>query len=287
VKLGLVPYDPHASFRDIRALALAAEAAGFDSFWLPDHLLSEGEDQGFWDVFTVLSAIAALTQRITIGSPVACASFHNPGPVAKIADTLDEVSQGRFVLGLGSGWYQPEHAAFGYPFDHLTERFEEALQIIVPLLRDGQADFSGAFVQARNARLIPRGPTPGGPPILIGARRPRMLRLVARYADAWNTNGRLTPESVAERYADLLAACAEVGRDPATLALTVGTEARIVTPGETFASDEAIVGSAEEVTQRLRGFAGVGVTHLMLLIPGVNPEQVARFAPVASALADA
>ncbi len=189
MKLGLVPYDPHAPFRDMRALALAAEAAGFDSFWLPDHLLSEEEDQGFWDAFTILSAIAALTQRITIGSLVACASFRNPGLVAKIADTLDEVSQGRFVLGLGAGWYQPEHAAFGYPFDHLTERFEEALQIIVPLLRDGQADFSGAFVQARNARLIPRGPTPGGPPILIGARRPRMLRLVARYADAWNTNG--------------------------------------------------------------------------------------------------
>ncbi len=127
----------------MRALAQAAEAAGFDSFWFPDHLLSEEEDHGFWDAFTVLSAIAALTQRITIGALVACASFRTPGLVAKIADTLDEVSEGHFVLGFGAGWSQPEHAAFGYPCDHLTGRFEEALQIIVPLLRNGQVDFTG------------------------------------------------------------------------------------------------------------------------------------------------
>ena len=291
MKIGFMPDDHQIRFQTMRALALTAEEAGFESFWLADHLIFRfpgQKEEGIWEVFTVLSALAASTSRIKIAPMVACTSFRNPALLAKIADAMDEVSDGRFILGLGAGWHQPEYDAFGYPFDHLAGRFEEALQVIVPLLREGHVDFTGKYVQARDAKLIPRGPSPSGPQILIGAKRPRMLGLVAKYADAWNTAWHLTPEAVTTRYADLLTACNETGRDPATLTLTAGTQAHILAAGETPDPEtKAIWGTVEEVTQAFRGFAAVGVKHLIVMVPGATPEQVARFAPVVAALADA
>lgn len=291
MKLGFMPFDPQTRFQALREMALAAEDAGFASLWLADHFFHRFPDQaaeGFWEVFTFLSGLAAVTSRITLGPLVACTAFRNPSLLAKIADALDEVSNGRFILGLGAGWHQPEFDTFGYPFDHLAGRFAEALQVIVPLLREGQVDFTGKYVQARDAVLIPRGPTPGGPPILIAGKRPRMLQLAARYADAWNTAWHTTPEAVSTRYADMLAACQEVGRDPATLELTVGTEARILSPGESAeANPRVITGTADEVIAAFQGFAAVGVRHLMVMLPDSSPAQIARFAPVVAALADA
>jgi hypothetical protein len=173
-------------FREIREMAQAAERVGLDSIWLPDHLLYRFSERGevFWEVFTMLSALAAVTTRITLGTIVVSTSFRPPALVAKIADTIDEVSGGRLILGLGAGWYQPEYEAFGYPFDHLASRFEEAMQIIAPLLREGQVDFQGKYYQVHNCVLRPRGPSRHGPPLLIAGRRPRMLQLAARYADA-------------------------------------------------------------------------------------------------------
>src|SRR5579864_4692005 len=207
------------SFKDLQTMAQAAEQSGLDSFWLADHLIYRfpGQDETApWEAFTMLSALAAVTARIEIGSIVACTSFRPPALLAKMADTLDEISSGRFILGLGAGWHQPEYEAFGFPFDHLASRFEEALQIIVPLLREGHVDFQGQYYQVRDCVLRPRGPSPHGPRILIGARRPRMLRLVARYADAWNTAWPTDPAVVKERHDPLAQACAAVGRDPAT-----------------------------------------------------------------------
>ena len=292
MKIGFMPDDHQQRFATTQALALAAEDAGFESFWMADHLYFRFDDKerGIWEVFTFLSALAATTKRIKIAPMVACTSFRNPALLAKIADAMDEVSNGRFILGLGAGWHQPEYDAFGYPFDHLASRFEEALQIIVPLLREGHVDFTGKYVQAHDTKLIPRGPTPSGPPILIGAGRPRMLGLVAKYADAWNTAWHLTPGAVTERYAKLLAACEVEGRDPATLMLTAGTQARILAAGETpdpEQAEKAIWGTVEEMILAFRGFAEVGVKHLIVIIPGATPEQVTRFAPVVAALADA
>ena len=122
-------------FSDVRAMAQAAEGAGLDSFWVADHLIArmpnEGE-VGQWESLTFLSALAAVTARIQLGPMVAATSFRNPAHTAKMADSLDEISNGRFILGLGAGWHEPEYAAFGYPFEHLASRFEEALRIIVP-----------------------------------------------------------------------------------------------------------------------------------------------------------
>jgi alkanesulfonate monooxygenase SsuD/methylene tetrahydromethanopterin reductase-like flavin-dependent oxidoreductase (luciferase family) len=150
------------TFREIQELALTAERVGVDSLWVCDHLIYRfpgQEEQGIWEVFTILSALAAVTTRITLGTIVACTSFRPPALVAKMADTIDEISGGRLILGLGAGWHQPEYEAFGYPFDHLASRFEEAIQIISPLLRQGQVNFQGQYYQVHNCVLRPRGPS--------------------------------------------------------------------------------------------------------------------------------
>src|SRR5256886_9718359 len=239
------------TFRDLREMAQVAEQVGLDSIWLADQLIyrfpNEAESAP-WEALTMLSSLAAVTTHITLGTLVVCTSFRPPAMLAKMADALDEISAGRFILGLGAGWHQPEYEAFGYPFDHLAGRFEEALQVIVPLLREGHVDFQGQYYQVHNCILRPRGPSPAGPPILIGAGRPRMLRLVARYADAWNTAWHVDPAVVKQRYEELQQACAAVGRDPATIELTVGTEVRLQPRNET-SSQQAISGSAEEIAR--------------------------------------
>ena len=174
---------------DIREAALQAESDRFDSVWIADHLLFEwdGQRRGIWESWTLLAALAEATTRIELGALVMCTAFRNPALLAKMADAVDEVSAGRLILGLGAGWHEPEFRAFGYPFDHLASRFEDALRIIAPLVRGDAVDFQGAFERAVDCVSLPRGPRPEGPPILIGASRPRMLRLTAELADAWNT----------------------------------------------------------------------------------------------------
>jgi alkanesulfonate monooxygenase SsuD/methylene tetrahydromethanopterin reductase-like flavin-dependent oxidoreductase (luciferase family) len=222
--------DGALKWKDIVALARHAEAVGFDSFWVPDHLLFRFEGQAAhapWEGWSIISGLAAATERIGIGSLVICTGFRNPGLLAKMADTVDEISGGRFTLGLGAGWHEPEYLAYGYPSDHRIDRFEEAVSIIRTLLRTGQIDHQGRYYELRDCELRPRGPRPEGPPILIGAlsNKPRMLRLAATYADIWN--GWLVPgRSYADAGPELLdavdAACALVNRDPATLQRTVG-----------------------------------------------------------------
>ena len=145
---------------------------------------------------------------------MACTSFREPALLAKMADTLDEVSGGRLLLGLGAGYHVPEYTAFGYPHDHLAGRFEEALQIILPLLKGERVTFHGKYYNVDDCVLVPHGPRPGGPPIWIGARQPRMLRLVAQYADAYNTMAHAVPETANEQFGQLDEACEEVGRNP-------------------------------------------------------------------------
>ena len=271
-------------FGDVRALALAAEAAGIDSFWVADHFIArmpeEGE-VGQWESLTFLSALAAVTSRIQLGPMVAATSFRNPALTAKMADSIDEISNGRFILGLGAGWHEPEYTAFGYPFDHLASRFEEALQIIVLLLREGKVDFAGEYYTASDAVLRPRGPSPKGPPILIGARRPRMLRLVARYADAWNTAWHTKPEVMAERLAEMRRACEEEGRDPATLELTAGAILKLGSDGQPAEGKPyQITGTNQEIADRLRGFVEVGAQHLTLVIEPEGMVGFERFLPI-------
>jgi alkanesulfonate monooxygenase SsuD/methylene tetrahydromethanopterin reductase-like flavin-dependent oxidoreductase (luciferase family) len=176
------------TFPEIRRLAQQCEALGFDSIWVYDHLVyrTRKNTTGIWEGWTMLSALAACTQRVELGPLVACNSFRNPALLAKMAHTVDAISGGRLILGVGAGWNQPEYEAFGVPFDHRVSRFEEGLQIIRPLLREGRVDFKGRFYTARDCEIAPRSPRPGGPPLLVGASKPRMLRLAAQHADLWN-----------------------------------------------------------------------------------------------------
>lgn len=274
------------TFRDLQTMAQVAEQVGLDSLWLADHLIYRfpGHDESApWEAFTLLSALAAVTTRIRIGPLVACTSFRPPALLAKMADTLDEISGGRFTLGLGAGWHQPEYEAFGYPFDHLASRFAEALQVIVPLLREGHVDFQGDYYQVRNCVLRPRGPSHAGPPILIGAHRPRMLRLVAQYADAWNTAWHVDPSAVKQHYEQLQQACAAVGRNPRSIELTVGT-AVLLHPHEDASSKKAISGSPQEIADQLQGFANVGANHLIVALDSLTTASIEQFGHIVELL---
>jgi probable F420-dependent oxidoreductase len=277
------------TYGDVREMAVAAEAVGLDSFWLADHFIyrapgTNESGQGQWEAFTYLSAIAAETSRIALGPMVAATSFRSPALLAKMADALDEISGGRFVLGLGSGWHEPEYKAFGFPFDHLASRFDEALQIIAPLLREGHVDFTGQYYSAEDSVLRPRGPSPQGPRILIGAKGPRMLKLVARYADAWNTAWHMDPAVAAQRWENLQAACAEVGRDPSAIEFTLGVPIRVLLNGETAPEGEkTIAGSPEQVAEALHGFAAIGAQHLILAPEPNGPGSIERIAHVLEA----
>jgi alkanesulfonate monooxygenase SsuD/methylene tetrahydromethanopterin reductase-like flavin-dependent oxidoreductase (luciferase family) len=277
------------TFHDLVAAAQTAEQVGLDSFWLADHLLyrfaERGEERGSWEAMTMLSALAAVTTRISLGPLVAATSFRNPALLAKMADTLDEISAGRFILGVGAGWHQPEYAAFGYPFDHLAGRFEEALQIIVPLLREGHVDFQGQYYQVHDCVLRPRGPSPAGPRICIGAKRPRMLRLVAQYADIWNTAWHSDVEVFKQAYQPFLDACAAVGRDHTTIEVTSGIQISLIQPGEqAFLDEKALAGSPEELAERLQTFADAGVDHLLVMLDPFGVPGIERFSRVVESL---
>jgi alkanesulfonate monooxygenase SsuD/methylene tetrahydromethanopterin reductase-like flavin-dependent oxidoreductase (luciferase family) len=276
-----------ARWADLFAIASQAEALGFDSLWVPDHLLVRWQQhtQGIWECWSLLSALAAVTHRVELGSLVACTAFRSPALLAKMADTTDEISGGRLILGLGAGWDGPENQAFDLKSDHRVDRFEEALQIIVPLLRTGRVDFAGTYYQARECELRPRGPRPGGPPILIGAKGPRMLRLAATYADLWNAEGPLQgPEEISSRLAAADAACTAIGRDPATL----GRSASLVVnlPLEQSGQRSPAQGkqqgptSPQEVAQTLRSYARAGLSHVQLWLVPNTLASLEWFKPV-------
>ena len=262
-----------ASWADLLTFAQRAEALGFDSLWIPDHLLLKWQEQtrGIWECWSLLAALAAVTSRITLGPLVTCTAFRSPALLAKMADTVDEISGGRLIVGLGAGWSGPEDAAFGAPSDHRVDRFEEALQIIVPLLRTGYVNFAGRYYQARDCELRPRGPRPGGPPILIGAKGPRMLRLAATYADLWNAQGPLhRPEEFIPLGTSGDAACVEVGRNPATLGRSASIVVNLLTTQAQSGQHLSTQGeqpeptSPEEVAETLRNYARQGLNHIQL-----------------------
>jgi alkanesulfonate monooxygenase SsuD/methylene tetrahydromethanopterin reductase-like flavin-dependent oxidoreductase (luciferase family) len=270
-----------AGWADLFAFAQRAEALGFDSLWVPDHLLLTWQEQrrGIWECWSLLAALAAVTSRVALGPLVACTAFRSPALLAKMADTVDEISGGRLIVGLGAGWGGPEDLAFDVKSDHRVDRFEEALQIIVPLLRIGQVNFVGRYYKARDCELRPRGPRPGGPPILIGAKGPRMLRLAATYADLWNAEGPLRrPEEFIPLRTSGDAACAEVGRDPATLGRSASVVINLPIAQEQGRQRPPTRGkqpeptSPEEIAEILRGYAREGLSHVQLWL---SPSTIA------------
>jgi len=261
------------SWATVRSMALRAEELGFDTVWVADELLWNFDEwpgpRGWWDGVALAGAVAAATSRIEVGTWVLSALHRNPGVAAKMAATLDEISGGRFLFGFGSGHAGKQAETFGYPLDHTIGRYEEALQIVVPLLREGRADVAGEYHRAVKLEQLPPGPRPGKIPIMLGAHRPRTLRLAAQHADIWSDFARESslPDAFEPVIAQLDAICAEVGRDPASLGRSIGVfvEALDEHDAEELGLGVPITGSAEEIAATLRTFAGMGVTRLEIM----------------------
>jgi alkanesulfonate monooxygenase SsuD/methylene tetrahydromethanopterin reductase-like flavin-dependent oxidoreductase (luciferase family) len=284
---------------DLLDMARLAEDIGLDGLWLGEHLLyrfEDGSTRGPWEAWGTMAALSAATSRIRIGPLVACTAFHNPAVLAKQADTLDEISGGRFVLGLGAGWNEPEFRAFGIPFEQRIARFEEAWTIITTLLRQGAVDFEGRFHSARDCELVPRGPTSGGPPILVGSSGPRMLRITMPIADAWNAwyaDTRNSPEGVEPLRRAVDEACLEVGREPGSVARTVAVQVRL--PGGTgrVMGDTSSVmqvtpleGPPQRIAEGLRAYARAGIAEVQLVLDPITRDSIAALRPVLRDLDD-
>jgi len=273
-----------ARWSDLRQLALRAEAIGFDTIWTPDELLWRAEDgppRGVWEGVAMAGAVAAVTSRAKVGTWVMSALHRNAGIIAKAAETLDEISGGRFVFGLGAGHEWPGQArAFGLPERDIFARFEEALQIIIPLLRGGRADFEGTWHAARDLPQQPVGPRPNKIPILIGGNGPRGQRAAARQADVWSgyAEERAHVDELGPRIASLEAICDEIGRDPSTIGRSAGV---LVNPMEPAGQrSNAISGSAEEIADQFRSFREAGFTQLEIMLQPGTMTALEKLAPV-------
>ena len=262
----------------IRRLAVAAEQGGIDSLWLYDHLIFRGleaggaDETGIHEAWTLLAAVAAVTDRAQLGTIVLGTGFRPPALTAKMAQTLDEVADGRLILGLGTGWHEPEYMAFGYPFDHRAGRFEEALEIIVPLTRGERVTFSGRWHQVEDAVLIPPPPRgtrlDGRMPILIAAKGDRVLGLTAKWADAWNAAWFGVPdERWASRRADLGRVLEAGGRDPKTMELTAG-----ISVGEKGAS--SLPKDADTIARAFDRWRDEGVGTVQVSVGEVTEQDV-------------
>jgi alkanesulfonate monooxygenase SsuD/methylene tetrahydromethanopterin reductase-like flavin-dependent oxidoreductase (luciferase family) len=272
------------TWAEVRAFAAHAEAIGVDSLWVCDHLISGPPGQppeGIHEGWTILTALAASTKCVELGQLVMCSALRNPGLSAKMAVTADAVSGGRFILGLGAGWYDPEYKAFGYPTDHRVSRFEEALLIMTPLLRGDRVSFDGRFHKVRNAVLLPAADRPI--PILIAAKAPRMLRLTARYADAWNTAWYGLPDDrLRERLADFDAALAAEHRDPTSVRRTVGVEVvDLAVADADDRTDTAIPSSVEALVEAVDAYEELAFDDLII---GLRPPTMRSLDQLATAL---
>lgn len=279
-----------SSWDELKAAAVQAEGLGFDSVWVYDHLLHRFEGHptvGFWEAWTMLTALAASTERVQLGTTVLCAGFRNPALLAKMADTLDEVAGGRLILGVGAGWHEPEFDAFGMPFDQRVSRLEEALQVMRPLLRDREVDFHGEFHHAEDCEIRPRGPREEGVPILVAAFGPRMMRLTARYADQWTTDW-LGPESkVRDDLARLREACDAEGRDPLTITVTGGVTVAYPDLGKLpvwmSTPDSYLTGPADELADQLLVYRDLGIDHILTNLYPFTPAAIERYGAVVKA----
>lgn len=267
------------AFAETVAFARDAEQLGLDSIWTFDHLLigSPGQPRtGVQEGWTTLAAVAALVPRVELGTLVMCSSFRNAGLMAKMAATLDDLSGGRLLLGLGAGWHDPEYTAFGFPTDHRVGRFAEDLEVAARLLRGERVDVAGRWSRYEGAELIP--PPARRVPILVAAKGDRMLELTARWADAWNTAwfGRADDERLTARLEALDRACAAASRDPATMRRTVGV--RLRDPGGSTDDPSASNASGEALADLFDAFAARGFDDVVIWAISKTRAALARIA---------
>ncbi len=277
-------------FTDMLDITRTAAEVGFDVAWFADHFsapANEGDTaRGVWEAFTTIAGLAAATSDLDIhlGTLVACTGFRNPGVLAKMTETIEEISQGRFILGIGAGWHEPEYDMFGMPFDHRASRFEEAIEIVSDLLRAGTSNRDGRYFSANSAFNRPRGPraATGGTPILVGTGGERMLRITARYADAWNTVWHPNVDDAMPKVVALQSACRDVGRDFASIIKTVG--GNVALDGYTGVRPNPMRGTPEELASTIAAFHQHGFSHFVCGLDPCTPASVREFARVLAAV---
>lgn len=273
-------------FSDMVEMSKLARDGGFEAIWFADHFsftdVESGEVRGVWEAWTMMAGVAAAVPEVQIGSLVACTGFRNPGVIAKMTEAMDEISDGKFILGLGAGWHEPEYDQFGFPFDYRVSRFEDAIKIIHPLLREGTADYQGRFFQANEAVNKPRGPREGGAPILVGSSGDRMLEIIAKYADAWNTVWHNSTEKVKPLMEKVDAACEAAGRDPKSLVRTAG--GNFAMEGHLDRRPDPVKGDPSEMAERLASFQDLGMSHFVCGLDPCTPKTISEFAKVIEAL---
>jgi alkanesulfonate monooxygenase SsuD/methylene tetrahydromethanopterin reductase-like flavin-dependent oxidoreductase (luciferase family) len=274
----------------IRTLAVDAEALGVDTLWVAD-------EPGFWECWTVLTAIAASTTRVEIGPLVVCTRYRNPALLATMVRALDETSAGRLVLALGAGSGPSDRRwpAYGWdPTSHVA-RFGEAVEIVSTLLRTGTATFSGRFYSVAEPGIGPEGPRPGGPPIWVAAGKPKTMEVAARFGDAVNDHGSITDLASVARFRERVqTACETVGRDPSTLRLTAWTRVAPSPDGRLDADrPDTIAGTPRAIAERLAELHATGIEHMTCFIgdeddhhqyPALTARALDRFAPILEAL---
>ncbi len=292
VQLPEVEYE--IAFPDLIAMARLAEEVGFDSLWLGDHLLYDLAvgPRGPWEAWTTLAALAASTERVELGPLVASTSFHAPAMLAKMAATVDAVSGGRLLLGLGAGWNRREYDAFGFPYDHRVSRFEEAFTIIRTLLAVGSIDFHGEYYDVTDGVLHPPSPRAGGPPLIVGSIGERMQAIALPHVAAWNVwwsdygNTAAGFATVKATVDERIAAIGRTGVIDATAAVYVklpgGTGRQMGDyPTEGGAPLE---GSPSELAGRLGEFADAGAAHIQLVVDPIVPASIEALGDVVALL---
>lgn len=303
------------SFSSVAAWAKRAEDLGFDSVWVSDHFYYSFARYGAdpapiasLEPLTTLAGIAAVTQRVRLGTLVLCSAFRHPALLARVVASIDLLSRGRLDLGLGAGWMREEFDAFGYRFGTTGERFgslEESLDVLRRLFGGDPVTYDGPTVALREAVLAPAPER--GPALWVGGKGgPRLLRLAARLADGWNLVWRVAPETYVGKVSDVRAACDAIGRDPATFGLSVGLysligedeasaraafdRGRAAAPGDAMAADDygswradTLSGTPEQILERVDAFESLGVRELIVspwVLPFAihEPDQVELFA---------
>jgi len=295
VGIQLPEVEREVPWSEFREIALTAEQVGFDSVWVGDHLLFRDTVSGVrgpWEAWSTLAALAEATERVLLGPLVAATSFHNPAMIAKKASTVDEISGGRLILGLGAGWNKAEYEAFGFPYQHRVSRFEEAFTVIRTLIREGSIDsFDGRFYSHRELELLPRARPEMT--LMIGSDGPRMLRIALPYVDMWNSwftgfdNSAHGLEPLLRKVDD---ACADVGRDPAEIARTAAVYVQLERGTGRIAGSgkrpvmTPITGSRAGIAESLNRFQAIGIDHVQVVIDPIDARSVTEMGEVLSLL---
>jgi len=276
------------TWKEIREIALTSEQCGLDSVWVGDHLLFRDDTTGTrgpWEAWSMLAALGEATERVEIGPLVAATSFHSPAMLAKKAATVDDISGGRLVLGLGAGWNKAEYNAFGFAYDRRVARFEEAFTIIRTLIRAGSIDFDGEFYTHKEMELLPRARA--DMKLMVGSNGPRMLRIAAPHVDMWNTWHVWFGNRVAglePLVAELEAACADVGRDPSEIEKTAAVYIQLErgTGRAAGSEDRSQAGpiSGPEIADRVAEFAEAGMSHIQVVLDPIDAAAVEELAVI-------